>query len=110
MPYTPKPGKDRDLGMGVYYRLAVNMEGKPVGAIVTHNIPGETTHNLDTESHPEGSDSAGPDWCAGYIRWVADRNKPVWTLVSLEPLEVSPSLLCHCGHHGFILRGRWQPA
>lgn len=34
-----------------------------------------------------------------------------WQLNSLEPLDVSPSLLCvTCGHHGFIRNGAWVPA
>lgn len=34
-----------------------------------------------------------------------------WTLEKLEPLTLSPSLLCRqCGHHGFIRDGRWVPA
>lgn len=35
-----------------------------------------------------------------------------WQVVSLEPatLEISPSLLCHCGDHGYIRGGRWVPA
>ena len=34
-----------------------------------------------------------------------------WTLGKLDPLTVSPSLLCRaCGHHGFIRDGRWVPA
>lgn len=35
----------------------------------------------------------------------------VWTLVSLEPLTIEPSLECRaCGHHGYIRNGRWEPA
>lgn len=30
-----------------------------------------------------------------------------WQLESLEPLTLSPSLLCLCGRHGFIRQGRW---
>lgn len=34
----------------------------------------------------------------------------VWRVESLDPLTVSPSLLCTAGHHGFIREGRWVPA
>jgi hypothetical protein len=37
-------------------------------------------------------------------------NRAVWTVESWEPLTLSPSLLCHCGDHGFIRDGRWVPA
>lgn len=32
-----------------------------------------------------------------------------WQVASLEPLTLSPSLLCPCGVHGFIRAGRWEP-
>lgn len=33
-----------------------------------------------------------------------------WTVESLAPLTLSPSLLCGwCGTHGFIRNGRWEP-
>lgn len=35
----------------------------------------------------------------------------VWQVTSLDPLDISPSVLCRtCGHHGFIRAGRWVPA
>ena len=51
--------------------------------------------------------------CAGGIMFdlpgVAEAfpNRPLWTLVSVDPLTVSPSLLCSCGSHGFIQDGKW---
>jgi hypothetical protein len=33
-----------------------------------------------------------------------------WTLENVDPLTVSPSLLCACGDHGFIRSGAWVPA
>lgn len=34
-----------------------------------------------------------------------------WTLISLDPLHLEPSLLCRiCGDHGFIRDGKWVPA
>lgn len=44
--------------------------------------------------------------CEGYIDFGPDG----WTIESLDPLTVSPSLLCRgCGHHGFIRDGKWVP-
>lgn len=38
-------------------------------------------------------------------------NRPLWTLESIDPLTISPSVLCTvCGHHGFIRDGEWVPA
>lgn len=34
-----------------------------------------------------------------------------WDVLSVEPLTLSPSLLCRvCGHHGFITNGKWVPS
>ena len=34
-----------------------------------------------------------------------------WKVESLEPLTISPSVLCRrCGDHGFIRNGRWEVA
>lgn len=48
--------------------------------------------------------------CSGCLSWdPADATH--WDLVSLEPLTLSPSLLCNrCGAHGFIRAGHWVPA
>jgi len=48
--------------------------------------------------------------CSGCLSWdAADANH--WDLISLEPLTLSPSLLCNaCGAHGFIREGKWVPA
>jgi hypothetical protein len=32
-----------------------------------------------------------------------------WQVLCMEPLTLSPSLLCHCGDHGYIQGGRWEP-
>lgn len=32
-----------------------------------------------------------------------------WGVTSLDPLDINPSLVCHCGDHGFIREGRWIP-
>lgn len=67
-----------------------------VAAIVTHKLPG-------------GGD------CEGAITFDtpiarAHFSGPYWTVESWDPLTLSPSLLCHCGDHGFIRAGRWVPA
>jgi hypothetical protein len=48
------------------------------------------------------------------LEWVKSDPKyagtPTWMIEQWEPLTVSPSLLCSCGHHGFIRNGRWITA
>jgi hypothetical protein len=73
-------------------------ESEPHGGILWHRKP----------------DSAWP-WCCGswYLRQPMHNGKtfredvPIWTMTSKDPLTLSPSFLCHCGHHGFIREGRW---
>jgi hypothetical protein len=37
--------------------------------------------------------------------------RPTWEVESLDPLTISPSVLCRrCGDHGFIRGGRWVRA
>lgn len=42
-----------------------------------------------------------------------EQRHPVWTVQSLDPLTISPSVHCTverggCGAHGFIENGRWR--
>jgi hypothetical protein len=56
-------------------------------------------------------------WCAGSGPF-RDHADVAWDVVSLEPLTLSPSLLCRyrwqqgpeCGDHGFIREGKWVSA
>lgn len=51
--------------------------------------------------------------CATYAGWVPGANQrdpaePQWTLISLDPLTLSPSVVCRgCGLHGFVSHGVW---
>ena len=55
--------------------------------------------------HPKGSNATdsypNSNWCVGSIDFTR------WTLHSLEPLHVEPSILCICGSHGYIRNGKW---
>lgn len=51
----------------------------------------------------------GPQWCGGAVLWSGP--DALHSLVSKDPLTVSPSLLHPvCGSHGFIHGGRWVDA
>ena len=59
---------------------------------------------------------SGEEECEGVITFASDVQRrlepgvPHWTVDSWEPLTLSPSLLCHCGDHGYIRNGQWVPA
>jgi hypothetical protein len=49
-------------------------------------------------------------WCMGGFDW-ASPDGPNWTLVSMQPFHVEPSIHClTCDEHGFIRDGKWIPA
>lgn len=52
-------------------------------------------------------------WCEGGITFDlpdSPLSGPRWTVVTWEPLTLTPSILCSCGDHGFITNGQWVPA
>lgn len=90
-----------DFGHGVRGRWLVNADGVKIGLL---------------ESHPMPNPPRPGRRCFGSIYFDVPqlpaemRRAATWTLNSLDPLDVSPSLLCvTCGHHGFIRQGRWEP-
>lgn len=88
-----------DLGCGVQYRLVDDRHGNCVGIIERH--PGCT--RLGSKSYGGSVPFNTP---AGIAAWPAEY--PRWTVESLWPLTLSPSLKCRdCGHHGYIRNGEW---
>ncbi|HSU34345.1 MAG TPA: hypothetical protein VLJ88_01670 [Propionibacteriaceae bacterium] len=67
---------------------------------------------LDRHHKPDGTPCNGP----GSVPFDVPENantpdRARWQLVSVEPLTLSPSLLCQlCGDHGFIRDGKWVVA
>lgn len=55
-------------------------------------------------------------YCEGAVQLDGEVSRQVvneralWQVQSWEPLTLSPSLLCHCGDHGWIREGRWHAA
>jgi len=80
-----------DIGHDVQIEIRRH-EGELHGVACRHSRP-------DNGAQCEGFASCKPVWEDG------------WDIVSLEPLTLSPSLLCLvCQHHGFIREGKWVPA
>lgn len=52
-------------------------------------------------------------YCGGFVRFVrahGDNSMKVWTVVSIDPLTLDPSLQCTaCSDHGHIKDGKWVP-
>jgi hypothetical protein len=78
-----------------------------------------TDHGLDvyTGLADENGKPISWHWCDGEAnqredfpgRWIGARCS-LHTVVQVEPLTLSPSLLCNdCGWHGFLVDGVWRP-
>jgi hypothetical protein len=77
--------------------------------------PGEHGPSGFFHVHPAAGKNHTPagDPCAGSVTFdlpEVTRKGPKWTLHSLDPLHVEPSILCSCGRHGFVRAGRWEEA
>jgi hypothetical protein len=66
-------------------------------------------------AHPSEDEQEG--FCIGTLQYdipenTAWRGSPQWQLTQLDPLTLSPSILCtaHRDWHGFIWDGRWVKA
>ncbi len=100
MSYDPCPADEAgvlDLGHEVRIRLTT-YGGATAGLIESHPRPdgGGRCSGAVTFDVPETAD-LGP--------------RARWTVHSLDPLHIEPSVLCRtCGHHGFIRGGEWVPA
>ena len=47
------------------------------------------------------------EYCAGFVPFKVHDPVRGWNVISLDPLTISPSVLCSCGMHGFIQEGKW---
>jgi hypothetical protein len=70
----------------------------------------------DGKTLPDGSEAG----CGGGVMFVrstspSEAERPIWQVMSLDPLHIEPSVLCTpgkggCGSHGWIRGGLWVPA
>lgn len=65
------------------------------GLILTHKMPDGSPHDGFVTIDSEVARKVFPS----HARWQAQ---------SWEPLTLTPSVLCSCGWHGFIVDGRWR--
>jgi hypothetical protein len=102
-------GVEIDLGMDHYITIAVwspDLELNPECRKYASELPLKSS-GIVRHKTPEGDD------CKGVITFDSPIARevfkgPFWTVDSWDPLTLSPSLLCHCGDHGFIKRGLWS--
>ena len=94
--WPPKDVVRVDLGHGVSWSRVVDQEENWIGILEWHICKDPdrlTPGGVYFENAPH------------------DVHGARWTVESLDPLTISPSVLCRsCGLHGFIRDGRWIPA
>jgi hypothetical protein len=104
---------DLDLGSGHVLRFSVWDPDLDLNPEVKERVQGLTLPATigAIVSHRKNGDS-----CDGFIyfdvppaHWFNSESvgKQYWKVEKWDPLTLSPSLLCHCGDHGFIREGRW---
>ena len=99
-----------DLGDGHYLEFSVGGVADEDGIVrdkTTEGFVGAVVYH-HKDDNPRG-------YCSGGIRfdvpWQREHGQKVlWQVQSWDPLTCSPSLLCHCGDHGFIRDGKWVRA
>lgn len=107
---------DLDLGSGHVLRWSIWDPDLDFNPSIKERVQGLTFPATvgAIVSHKKGGDS-----CDGFIyfdvpaaHWFNAESvgKQYWKVEKWDPLTLSPSLLCHCGDHGFIKEGRWVPA
>lgn len=95
-------GRSYELGHGHTMTFTSRYGSPPdehCGAIVSHLL------------RDDDEECAWKGYCSGYVEFDIAANaediRDKWQVVSMDPLTLAPSLLCHCGDHGFIQNGRW---
>lgn len=107
--YGVMRGRDDPTGLAQDVAIGVIDLGHDVKIMFTTRQGSNDRIGL-IESHraPDGRE------CGGSVTFDVSGTEglpgPRWTLVSLDPLTISPSILCGCGHHGFVREGAWVPA
>ena len=90
-----------------------------------------TVWSPDRDLNPQYADVSDIDPCGAIVEHLTPAGEPCkshiyfdvpgvdaitteahrWQVQSLDPLTVSPSLLCRrCGDHGWVTNGAWIPA
>jgi hypothetical protein len=91
-----------DLGSGHMFKWT----GLSGGKETPYNLPDEQGIAGIIERH---FDEKG-EICEGYVPFAntGQDSRSCWEVISLNPLEISPSINCTaCSAHGFIREGRW---
>ncbi len=98
----------KDIGFGVTISPFTTGDNHIFGGvIIEHDAPSECPYKgikfgATTDFRCAGGVSVVP---------IPDKpDRPIWTVLSEDPLTLTPSILCDCNaFHGFITNGLWVP-
>jgi hypothetical protein len=104
-----------DLGHGhtlSWYRWAPDLELNPQWAHLADLLPADRFMASIGHTAPDGSPCESAITLDSEVaRAAGQTDRALWQVESMDPLTVSPSVLCgRCGDHGFVRVGRWVPA
>lgn len=92
----------KDLGHGFSYRTFTERNAEGPTGIIIMGPAGPNCHHRGRQC------SGGCHFETSKI--AAKEGRPTWTVEQLEPLTLSPSIVCACGdQHGFVRGGRYEP-
>ena len=90
-----KDSPDLELGDGIEVRWFINKDNLIAGGILSHIFPANPSGRCEGSFTLRGMGSGEPEWDM---------------IGSFDSPTLAPSLLCHCGFHGFIQNGKWVNA
>lgn len=107
-----KTDKDIDIGHDHFIRYVGWYPDRELNPQYADQPDVEHWGVLVTHKKPDGS------YCSSFATFDGPQQRKergvgghFWQVHSIEPLTLSPSLLCKiCSDHGFIREGRWVPA
>ena len=92
--------EDKYTDIGDNHRIRVlEYKDQKAGINIRHKRPGT---DIDCEGFVAFDNGT---WAQEF-----DNKITVWQVQSMDPLTLSPSILCSCGDHGFIENGKWRKA
>jgi hypothetical protein len=110
---------DLDLGDGHWLDWST-YEGERCGGIITH-VRSDADYQKVLARLVEAESVKNDDevkefyrYCQGSFtiagsKWAQKHPGTVWSWNGeVEQPTLSPSFLCHCGDHGFVVAGRWE--
>jgi len=97
-----------DLGSGVIGRYTAWKPDRSINPQYSHLPDIERVGLILEHKAPDGTPHEGSITFDSQVAREVFNPKALWQVQSWEPLTITPSVLCSCGWHGFIIDGKWK--